>query len=82
MTHRRPSSLTVVHMLLLLVGVFSLLVSSVQAQGDERRVIVLPTTGVVDQIMSTYLREGIARGVEEGATAVIIELDTPGGSLE
>jgi membrane-bound serine protease (ClpP class) len=81
-THRRPSSLTVVRMLLLLVGVFSLLVSSVQAQGDERRVIVLPTTGVVDQIMSTYLREGIARGVEEGATAVIIELDTPGGSLE
>jgi membrane-bound serine protease (ClpP class) len=69
-------------MLLLLVGVFSLLVSSVQAQGDERRVIVLPTTGVVDQIMSTYLREGIARGVEEGAAAVIVRLDTPGGSLD
>jgi membrane-bound serine protease (ClpP class) len=81
-THRRPSSLTVVRVFLLLLGVFSLLVSSVQAQGDERRVIVLPTTGVVDQIMSTYLREGIARGVEEGAAAVVIRLDTPGGSLE
>jgi len=69
-------------MLLLLAGVFSLLTASVQAQDDEQQVIVLPTTGVVDQIMSNYLREGIARGVEEGAAAVVIELDTPGGSLE
>jgi membrane-bound serine protease (ClpP class) len=69
-------------MLLLLAGVFSLLAASVQAQDDEQQVIVLPTTGVVDQIMSNYLREGIARGVEEGAAAVVIELDTPGGSLE
>jgi membrane-bound serine protease (ClpP class) len=81
-TYRRPSSLTLVRMLLLLAGVFSLLAASVQAQDDERQVIVLPTTGVVDQIMSNYLREGIARGVEEGAAAVVIELDTPGGSLE
>ena len=82
MSYRRPSSPTLVRMLLLLAGVFSLLAASVQAQDDEQQVIVLPTTGVVDQIMSNYLREGIARGVEEGAAAVVIELDTPGGSLE
>jgi len=82
MAHRRPSSLTFIRTLLLLVGVFSLLASTVQAGDDERTVIVLPTTGVVDQIMSNYLREGIARGVEDGAVAVVIELNTPGGSLE
>jgi membrane-bound serine protease (ClpP class) len=57
-------------------------VSAVGAQSDERRVIVLPTTGVVDQIMSSYLREGIAQAVAQGASAVVIELDTPGGSLD
>lgn len=82
MTHARPSPLTIVRTLLLLVGVLSLLASSVRAQDEERTVIVLPTTGIVDQIMSTYLREGIARGVETGAEAVVIKLDTPGGSLD
>jgi len=80
--HRRLSPLTIVRTMLLLVGVISLLASAVGAQDDGRKVIVLPTAGVVDQIMSNYLREGIERGVEDGAAAVVIELDTPGGSLE
>jgi membrane-bound serine protease (ClpP class) len=80
--HRRPSSLTLIRTLLLLVGVLSLLAGGVRAQDEERIVIVLPTTGVVDQIMATYLHEGIQRGVDQGAAAVVIELDTPGGSLE
>ena len=82
MAHRRPSSLTFIRTLLLLAGVLSLLAGAVRAQEDERVVLVLPTEGVVDQIMSSYLREGIARGVEQGAAAVVIQLDTPGGSLE
>ena len=82
MAHRRLSPLTIVRTMLLLVGVISLLASAVGAQDDGRKVIVLPTAGVVDQIMSNYLREGIERGVEDGAAAVVIELDTPGGSLE
>ncbi len=69
-------------MFLLLAGVLGLLAASVQAADDGRRVIVLPTSGVVDQIMSNYLREGIARGAADGVEAVVIELDTPGGSLE
>ncbi len=82
---RRLSPLTVVRSLLLLVGTISLLLSTALAQdGAEERstVIVLPTSGVVDQIMSEYLRSGIERAVSEGAAAVVIELDTPGGSLE
>jgi membrane-bound serine protease (ClpP class) len=80
--HRGPSSLTLIRTLLLLVGVLSLLAGGVRAQDEERIVIVLPTTGVVDQIMANYLHEGIQRGVDQGAAAVVIELDTPGGSLE
>lgn len=82
MAHRRLSPLTVLRTVMLLAGVLALLASSVQAQQDERVVIVLPTTGVVDQIMSNYLREGIDAAVAQGARAVVIELDTPGGSLE
>ncbi|HMJ81074.1 MAG TPA: NfeD family protein [Candidatus Dormibacteraeota bacterium] len=45
-------------------------------------VVVLPTTGVVDQVMAGYLHDGIANAAQQGAAAVVIELDTPGGSLE
>jgi membrane-bound serine protease (ClpP class) len=66
---------------LLLVGMLALLVGSAVGQA-ERRVVVLPTTGVVDQVMAGYLSEGIASAAASGAEAVVIELDTPGGSLE
>jgi membrane-bound serine protease (ClpP class) len=49
---------------------------------DPGAVVVLPTTGVVDQVMSGYLSEGIARAAADRAAAVVIRLDTPGGSLE
>jgi membrane-bound serine protease (ClpP class) len=45
-------------------------------------VVVLPTTGVVDQVMAGYLHDGIAQAAQQGAAAVVIEIDTPGGSLE
>ena len=32
--------------------------------------------------MAGYLREGIATAAADGAAAVVIELDTPGGSLD
>lgn len=47
-----------------------------------REVIVLPTTGIVDNVMAGYLAEGIARGERESAAAVLIRLNTPGGSLD
>lgn len=47
-----------------------------------RTVIVLPTTGIVDNIMAGYLADGIARGERDGAAAIVIRLNTPGGSLD
>jgi membrane-bound serine protease (ClpP class) len=43
---------------------------------------VLPTTGVVDPIMAEYLQGSLNNAAEGGAKAVVIELNTPGGSLE
>jgi len=53
-----------------------------EAHGDTPRVAVLTATGVVDNVMAGYLGDGIAGAAQDGDTAVVIELDTPGGSLE
>src|SRR4029079_14510635 len=53
------------------------------AAADEGgHVDVLPTTGVVDNGMAGYIADGIARAKAAGARALIIELNTPGGSLD
>jgi len=52
------------------------------ARAGEPAVVVLPTTGEVDTVMAQYLGDGIARAEREGAAAVLVELDTPGGSLD
>ena len=64
----------------LAIGIFALAASGTSAAGD-REVIVLPTTGIVDQGMAHYLAEGIARAERDGAAAVVIKLNTPGGFL-
>jgi membrane-bound serine protease (ClpP class) len=60
------------------LGVLALAATALAA---EKQVIVLPTTGIVDQVMAQYLAEGIARAEDEGAEAVVIKLNTPGGSI-
>jgi membrane-bound serine protease (ClpP class) len=43
---------------------------------------VLTATGVVDNVMATYIEQGIARADAGGAKAVILTINTPGGSLD
>jgi membrane-bound serine protease (ClpP class) len=49
------------------------------ADGD---VVVLTATGVVDNVMANYLGDGILQAAASGAPAVIVKLNTPGGSLD
>ena len=63
--------------LMLLGGAF--MASSAAAAGPS--VVVLPTTGIVDQGMAQYLADGIANAERDGAAAVVIKLNTPGGFL-
>ncbi len=66
--------------LVLVLGLFGMAGSTARAAGSG--VVVLQATGIVDNVMAGYLAEGIARSERQGAAAVVIELDTPGGSLE
>jgi membrane-bound serine protease (ClpP class) len=52
------------------------------ALAADGRIPVLPATGVVDNVMAGYLEEGIARAASSGSPAVLIRLNTPGGSLD
>jgi membrane-bound serine protease (ClpP class) len=49
---------------------------------NEARVVVLRATGIVDSVLAGYLEEGIATAHRDGARAVVIALNTPGGSLD
>ena len=63
------------------LGLGVLLLATSALAADGKQVIVLPTTGIVDQGMTQYLREGLAQAEREGAEAVVIKLNTPGGFL-
>jgi membrane-bound serine protease (ClpP class) len=65
-------------MALLALG-WLLFASGARAAGPE--VVVLPTTGIVDDGMAKYLADGISQATADGAAAVVIKLNTPGGSL-
>jgi len=65
----------------LFVGLILLLAAPTRAAAPGS-VAILPTTGVVDQVMAGYLNDAIARAHREGAAAVVVRLDTPGGSLD
>jgi membrane-bound serine protease (ClpP class) len=70
--------LRIVAGLFLLVGLVGLAGTS-RAAGKV--VYVLPTTGIVDEGMAHYLADGVGRAEQDGAAAVVIKLNTPGGAL-
>jgi len=64
------------------LGLVGLAAGDLARAADGRQVIVLPTTGIVDNVMAGYLADGVARGERDGVAAVVIRLNTPGGSLD
>ena len=67
--------------LCLAAGLALLLVVPATADDAQPAVYALPTSGTVDQVMAGYIHDGIAKAHDEGAAAVLIELNTPGGDL-
>jgi membrane-bound serine protease (ClpP class) len=63
-----------------------ILVLSLGAAGDVDAAVgdvrVLHVEGVINPVSARYLIRGIESAAEEGDTAVLIELDTPGGLLD
>ena len=65
----------------LLLGFLGLSAGALRA-ADAGDVVVLTADGVVDQVMAGYIAEGLTAAVNDGAAAVVIRLNTPGGGLE
>lgn len=63
----------------LLLGLLGLAAPSL---ASSHRVVVLPATGIVDNVLAGYLAEGIAAAEADRAAAVVIRLNTPGGTLD
>jgi membrane-bound serine protease (ClpP class) len=59
-----------------------LLLASSTVRAAQPSVPVLTATGVVDSVFAGYVTDGIARAESAGAPAVVIRLNTPGGSLD
>lgn len=71
-------SLRLASWLAALTGLF-LLALPVSAQSDH--LVRLRVEGIIDPINATYVEEGLRAASEDGAAAVIIEIDSPGGAL-
>jgi membrane-bound serine protease (ClpP class) len=61
------------------LGTLMLVASGVR--GSSHEVVILPTTGIVDHTMAKYLADSIQVAEANGAAAVVIKLNTPGGEL-
>jgi membrane-bound serine protease (ClpP class) len=67
---------------LLLAGVRQPTAVVTAADTAAPHIDVLTATGIVDSVMATYIEQGVARAFDDGSTAVVITLNTPGGSLD
>lgn len=66
-----------------LVFVLALLSGSpVAAQDSTRRILVLAADGPITPAMAEYLVRGIQTAENQGAEALIFEMNTPGGNLD
>ena len=45
-------------------------------------VYVVSATGIVDSVMAGYIEESVKRAADDASPAVIVKLNTPGGSLD
>ena len=88
---RASRSAARLHRSILLAGLAWLLLVAVRQPTTEvlaadaatgPHIDVLTATGVVDNVMATYIEQGVARAADGGARAVILMINTPGGSLD
>lgn len=79
------SRLAPVSLLTLLLALWSTILPAIAApvrQQDPSTVYVLTFEGAVTPVLESYLTSAINAGQTMGAEAVILQLDTPGGSVE
>lgn len=55
--------------------------AAVPAYRQANKVAVLPVRGIIDHVTLRSLERRIDRAVREGATGIVLDIDTPGGEL-
>lgn len=56
--------------------------AAARAQGNQPLILILNATGPITPPMAEYIGRGIGLAEQRGAEAVLIRLDTPGGSVD
>jgi membrane-bound serine protease (ClpP class) len=88
---RASRSAARLHRSILLAGLAWLLLASARAPivpvlaaeaSTGPHIDVLTATGIVDNVMATYIQQGVQAATDGGASAVIVTLNTPGGALD
>jgi membrane-bound serine protease (ClpP class) len=69
-------------LLLILFALFSLAFQPVRAQGSEPLALVMTADGPIMPPMLEYVRRGIEIADRRGAEVLVIQLNTPGGSID
>ena len=69
----------IIRTLVILIGLLLAASIAVRVQADSSRIDVLPIKGTINPVLVDYISRGIDQADDEGALAVIIQLDTPGG---
>ncbi len=75
----RAGRAVVVGGLALLVLMGGVLPGPARAQGQAATVLVTRVEGIITPVLAEHLEEALARAVRDGALALLVELDTPGG---
>jgi len=65
----------------ILVALFATRVGYAQAPATPPRVVVLHLDDTIQPVSQQYLERGIAEAARQGASALLVDLDTPGGML-
>ncbi|HEY50849.1 MAG TPA: nodulation protein NfeD [Dehalococcoidia bacterium] len=69
----------IARILIILIGLLLAVSIGVRAQTGSSRIDVLTVKGTINPVLTDYISRGIEQAEETGASAVVIQLDTPGG---
>jgi len=69
----------IARILLILIGLLLAVSLAARAQTGSSRIDVLTVKGTINPVLTDYISRGIEQAEETGATAVVIQIDTPGG---